>query len=95
MNAIAANIIIDPTLEVMASMLSSMLMEFIMPTTQKIVMALFIMEDSKNWTLVLVIINIIPQLICTNNLSNGLVLYASSAKPIKKAKTAVSKRPIN
>ena len=86
MNAIAANIIIDPTLEVMASMLSSMLMEFIMPTTQKIVMALFIMEDSKNWTLVLVIINIIPQLICTNNLSNGLVLYASSGKTIKKDK---------
>ena len=37
-------------------------------------------------------IRIIPHKIWTNNFKNGLVLYASSAKPIKKAKDdAVSK----
>lgn len=37
-------------------------------------------------------IKITPHIIWTNNFKNGLVLYASSAKPIKKAKDdAVSK----
>ena len=39
--------------------------------------------------------NIIPQVICITNFKIGMVLYASSARPIKKPKLTAIANPIN
>ena len=62
------------TTVVMASMLSSMLMEFIMPTTQSTVSRPSVKGSWNSWIELPEMIRITAQDTCTRNLSKGLVL---------------------
>ena len=89
------NKIENTVVPVIPSMLSNIFSEFMIITTHRTVNTASIAKICVTSIFVPVNMKIIPHEICTSNLMSGFVLYASSAKPIIKAKLPAINKPVN